>query len=188
MSSSIPQLLVWKRKQEVAGSRVLPDFSTSALTWALPVLMSERAAATDRGGGGDLHNEPVLRLRNVTGGAKDKLQRRVRSTVNGSPQPPALTGAWFDASPCTDVKPKENLTHLFGQQINILLVASLWSVVEFYQSQSLGGNKHQLVKPLVSPGFNRERTERLTWVVAVIESTNVGTVEQLRFSRRPCGE
>lgn len=28
--------------------------------------------------------------------------------------------------------------------------------------------------------------ESLTWVVAVMESTKVGTVEQLRFSRRPC--
>lgn len=26
----------------------------------------------------------------------------------------------------------------------------------------------------------------ITWVVAVMESTKVGTVEQLRFSRRPC--
>lgn len=28
--------------------------------------------------------------------------------------------------------------------------------------------------------------ESLTCVVAVMESTKVGTVEQLRFSRRPC--
>lgn len=28
--------------------------------------------------------------------------------------------------------------------------------------------------------------ESLTWVVAVMERTKVGTVEQLRFSRRPC--
>lgn len=34
--------------------------------------------------------------------------------------------------------------------------------------------------------MTQKLSHRCTWVVAVMESTKVGTVEQLRFNRRPC--
>ena len=97
---------------------------------------------------------------------------------------------------------EDNLTHLLWQEINILLVASLWGVVELYQSQSLGRDAHKKHSNLFFPSCfklkesNKQnekcKTHRgrhwvcsFTWVVAVMESTKVGTVEQLRFSRRP---
>lgn len=80
------------------------------------------------------------------------------------------------------------LTHLLGQQVNILFVAAVRGVVQLNQGQRLHTHRQhcitqQTVQNTLRLGWV---VEPLTWVVAVMESTKVGTVEQLRFSRRPC--
>lgn len=89
------------------------------------------------------------------------------------------------------------LTHLLGQQVNVLLVAAVRGVVQLDQGQRLRKHKQRWIARLAlmhqnaqtrndnTPRFDSV-AESLTCVVAVMESTKVGTVEQLRFSRRPC--
>lgn len=84
------------------------------------------------------------------------------------------------------------LTHLLGQQVNILFVPSFGGIVELYQCQCLDRSTHTnaaMHKAEQAKHMRQYKWDKLihssTWVVAVIERTKVGTVEQLRFSRRP---
>lgn len=60
-----------------------------------------------------------------------------------------------------------SLTHLLGQQVNILFVASLWGVVQLYQSQRLRGDTQALVTNTLMP------TSLWIWNTKLIMSTYV---------------
>lgn len=80
-----------------------------------------------------------------------------------------------------------SLTHLLGQEIHILLVSTFRSVEQLDQGKSLRAEEHVGWRGQTAASRDRksEALDMQTWVVAVMDSTNVGTVEQLRLRRRP---